>query len=226
MGREINIMASTRHPNVVSFHGHFYLGEHSVGLVLELCCGGDLAQKLRKRGRLPEKEAKLILLQIIQGMTALRSRENAVIHYDLKPANILFDDEGRVKVTDFGLSKVVESDVTALELTSQGTGTYYYAAPETFKRGRTVLITPSVDTWSLGIIFYEMLYGQRPFGMAVSQQVFAAHNEALFAEELQFPGSVKVSDAARDFITICLERDPSRRPNLDQLMTTKYCSSD
>lgn len=222
-GREINIMSSTQHANVVSFYEHFYIGDDTVALVMECCNGGDLAQLLRKRGKIAEKEAKRILLEVMQGLAALRSKENYVIHYDLKPANILFTHDGTVKITDFGLSKIVECDVTAIELTSQGTGTYYYAAPETFQRGKGVLITPSVDTWSLGIIFYEMLYGQRPFGTEMSQMSFAQQSDQVFGESIQFPATVKVSDAAKDFIRLCLDRDPMQRPNLEQLLQCSYC---
>jgi tousled-like kinase len=223
-GREIIIMSSTQHENVVGFYEHFYIGDDTVALVIELCPGGDLAQLLRLHGKLSEKDARLILLQVIQGLRALRSKEDYVIHYDLKPANILFDNEGRVKVADFGLSKVIENDVTALELTSQGTGTYYYAAPETFLRGRSVFITPSVDTWSLGVIFYEMLYGTRPFGGDCSQLVFAQRSDTVFDEGLQFPASAKVSEEAKEFIRTCLERDPSKRPKLEEIAQGAYCS--
>ena len=225
MAREINIMTSTQHENVVTFYEYFYIGEESVALVMECCEGGDLAHLLRKRGRLPEKEAKRILCEVISGLSALRIKENYVIHYDLKPANILFSQEGAVKIADFGLSKIVECDVTAIELTSQGTGTYYYAAPETFKRGKGVFITPSVDTWSLGIIFYEMLYGQRPFGSEMSQVTFAKQTDQVFSETIQFPPTVKVSDGAKEFIKHCLELDPMRRPKLEQISQTQYCQS-
>lgn len=222
MGREINIMSSTQHENVVAFYEYFYIGDDSVALVMECCEGGDLAQMLRKRGKLPEKEARRILFEVVSGLAALRIKENYVIHYDLKPANILFSQDGAVKIADFGLSKIVECDVTAIELTSQGTGTYYYAAPETFQRGKGVLITPSVDTWSLGIIFYEMLYGQRPFGTEMSQISFAKQSEHLFAETIQFPPTVKVTDAAKEFIKRCLELDPMHRPKLEQLCQSPY----
>jgi tousled-like kinase len=230
--REVNILRSTQHPNVVSFIGYFYIEDSAVALVMEMCDGGDLAHVLRRRGRLSEKEARFILVSAIHGLTALRSKDASVIHCDLKPGNILFDRNGVVKVADFGLSKVVECDVTALELTSQGTGTYYYVAPETLHfaanhRDKAVLITRSVDTWSLGIIFYEMLYGARPFGTDLSQQKFAqrATSDESFTKLLEFPQGLKVSDRAKEFIRLCLDRDPMRRPTLDELAQNAYCKA-
>ncbi|OHT09085.1 serine/threonine-protein kinase TOUSLED-like protein [Tritrichomonas foetus] len=218
-GREIQILSSTQHRNVVGFYEYFYIGDNTLALVMEFCNGGDLAITLRKRGKIPEKEAKYILAQVIGGLLALRSMENYVIHYDLKPANILFTDDGTVKITDFGLSKIVEGDTSAIELTSQGTGTYFYAAPETFQRGRSVFITKSVDTWSLGIIFYEMLYGVRPFGDEInSQQTFASQVENMIGQ-VHFPQNVKVSDQGKKFIMKCLEKDPNIRPELSMLAT-------
>ncbi|KAH0795603.1 Tousled-like kinase 1 [Histomonas meleagridis] len=220
-GREIEILRSTQHENVVSYYGYFYIGNDTVALVMEYCSGGDLAELIRKRGKIPEKEAKSILVQVIQGLLALRAKENSVIHYDLKPGNIIFNSDGVAKITDFGLSKVREHDESAIELTSQGTGTYYYAAPETFQKGKSVLITSAVDTWSLGIIFYEMLYGQRPFGEEVSQQTFAAQMDRM-SGKVVFPQGTKVSDAAKNFITLCLERDPGARPVLDEIAKNDY----
>jgi serine/threonine protein kinase len=130
-GREIKIMSWTHHENVVSFDKHFYIYDNTVVRVMEHCAGGDLAGVIRRHGRLPEGEVRPILVQILQGLLVLRSKDVVVIHYDLKPGNILFTEDGVLKITDFGLSKIVEIDEASFDLTSQGTGTYYYAAPET-----------------------------------------------------------------------------------------------
>jgi tousled-like kinase len=222
-GREIKILSLTKHENVVSFFGHFYIDDNTVVIVMEYCAGGDLADLIRKRGKLPEKEAKFVLIQVLQGLMALRSKDAAVIHYDLKPANILFNEDGVVKVTDFGLSKIVDCDESTFELTSQGTGTYYYAAPETFQKGRSeaVRINTTVDTWSLGIIFYEMLYGQRPFGEDQSQTCFASHIESIVGKVV-FPPTTKVTDGGKSFILMCLDRDSSARPVLEALFRSEY----
>ena len=107
----------------------------------------------------------------------MNSGSTTVIHYDLKPGNILFDAAGRVKITDFGLSKKRDmngvrtlSADTGMELTSQGAGTYWYLPPECFETGPTPpKISSKVDTWSCGVILYQMLFNRRPFGHDQSQ---------------------------------------------------------
>lgn len=89
--------------------------------------GKDLDAVLKATPVLPEKEARIIIVQIFQGLVYLNKRAQKIIHYDLKPGNVLFDEFGIAKVTDFGLSKIVEEDVGSqgMELTSQGAGTYW-----------------------------------------------------------------------------------------------------
>lgn len=222
-GREIKIFMNTKHINVVTYYKHFYIGDNTVALVMEYCGGGDLSQMIRKRGKIPENVAKHILYQVVQGLLALKPAANeSVIHYDLKPGNILFDSNHFVKITDFGLSKIVEEGEEKVELTSQGTGTYYYAAPETFDRSPKNYITSAVDTWSLGIIFYEMLYGKRPFGQQSTQQQFAQSAQTIFEKPPEFPSTAKISKSAQSFIITCLTKDARNRPTLEQIAQHEF----
>lgn len=97
-------------------------------LFLSLPLGKDLDAVLKATPILPEREARIIIVQIFQGLVYLNKRVQKIIHYDLKPGNVLFDEFGVAKVTDFGLSKIVEDDVGSqgMELTSQGAGTYWW----------------------------------------------------------------------------------------------------
>jgi tousled-like kinase len=96
-------------------------------LILFCSTGKDLDAVLKATATLPEREARVILSQIFQGLIYMNKRTLKIIHYDLKPGNVLFDELGIAKVTDFGLSKIVENDVGSqgMELTSQGAGTYW-----------------------------------------------------------------------------------------------------
>lgn len=80
-----------------------------------------------------------------------------MIHYDLKPSNLVFD-HGVIKILDFGLCKLMDSEDSRMELTSQGVGTYWYLPPETFchdsRSRQAATISPKVDVWSTGVIFY------------------------------------------------------------------------
>ncbi|KAG6736333.1 hypothetical protein POTOM_060921 [Populus tomentosa] len=104
---------------------------------------------------LPERVARIIIVQIFQGLVYLNKRAQKIIHYDLKPGNVLFDEFGAAKVIDFDLSEIVEGDVGSqgMELTSQGAGTYW-----------------QVGVWSAGVLFYQMIFGRRPFGHDQTQE--------------------------------------------------------
>lgn len=96
-------------------------------LLFVFVTGKDLDAVLKATPVLPEKEARIIIVQIFQGLVYMNKRQQKIIHYDLKPGNVLFNEVGVAKMTDFGLSKIVEDDVGSqgMELTSQGAGTYW-----------------------------------------------------------------------------------------------------
>ncbi len=101
----------------------------------------------------------------------------------MKPTNIIFHN-GIVKILDFGLSKVMETEDTNIELTSQGVGTYWYLPPEAYNRDDPK-VNNKVDVWSVGVIMFEMLFGRRPFGHGIPQH--RVENHVLNAFKVDFP---------------------------------------
>jgi len=260
--REYTIHRDLDHPRVVKLFDVFEIDVNTFATVLELCRGTDLDEKLKTMKTLPEKDAKTIVMQIVAGLRylnapqdntevqgggvqpAMPSRKRSIIHFDLKPANILFDNMGDVKITDFGLSKILEEadEQTSVELTSQGAGTYWYLPPECFGRGDSPpRISSKVDVWSLGVIFFQMLYGRRPFGEGKSQEKLLSEGIMRNATQVEFPqennskssssmlvssnspsGFQKVSEEAKDLIRACLTYDQQHRPDVMSICQHPY----
>ena len=233
VSREYEIHCEVRHPRIVSLFDVFEIDPNSFATVLECCEGTDLDTILKENRFLPERDARAYLLQILSGMRYLSSpskdgKRQGIIHYDLKPGNILFDRHGDAKITDFGLSKIVDAPEAgdSMELTSQGAGTYWYLPPECFLTHHGIRISNKVDVWSIGVIFYQMLFGKRPFGDGQSQDHILTNNIMLNARDVRFPSSPQVSDGAKDFIRQCLTYDQTFRPNISQLCTNPYLQQD
>jgi tousled-like kinase len=155
------------------------------------------------------------------GSTSSSSRKS-IIHYDLKPANILFDEMGDAKITDFGLSKLIDasSEGTSVELTSQGAGTYWYLPPECFDDNPR--ISTKVDVWSVGVILYQMLFGKKPFGEGRSQERILSEGIIRNVSQVEIPDQPKVSEEAKDFVRICLTPNPTLRPDVNELCGHAY----
>ena len=227
VSREYEIHRNVRHPRIVSLYDVFEIDNNSFATVLECCSGQDLDMLLKEKRRLAERDARAILLQILLGMNYLShpsGSRQGIIHYDLKPGNILFDEHGDAKITDFGLSKIVDAPDPAesMELTSQGAGTYWYLPPECFVMNDNVRISNKVDVWSIGVIFYQMLFGKRPFGDGQSQNRILADQTMLNAHQVVFPEKISVSEEAKQFIRSCLTYDQAFRPSIAQLCQNPY----
>ncbi|ETO31573.1 hypothetical protein RFI_05551 [Reticulomyxa filosa] len=195
--REYDIHKKLNHCRIVQLFDVFGIDINSFCTVLEYCDGMDLDHYLKMHQHLTEKEARSIMIQLFEGLSYLQSQEQPIIHYDLKPANILYKN-GHIQLTDFGLAKIMESDTYEMELTSQGAGTYWYLPPECFSSSSSPpMISPKVDIWSAGIIFYQMLYSRRPFGDDISQENLLKLNTILQANKVEFPSKPPVSAEAK-----------------------------
>jgi Tol biopolymer transport system component len=169
--REAQVLASLNHPNIAHIHG-VERGPEGPLLVLEFVEGPTLADRIAQ-GPLPTDEATAIAKQIADALEA--AHERGIVHRDLKPANIKVDDNGTVKVLDFGLARAVDPQsgfggelansptITSPAMTQAGMilGTAAYMSPEQAK-GR--FVDKRSDVWAFGCVLYEMLAGTRAFG--------------------------------------------------------------
>ena len=211
--REAELLAALNHPNIAGIHG-FEEADGVHALVLELVDGDTLADVIA-RGPLPVVDALTIARQIAEALEA--AHEKGVIHRDLKPANIKLTADGRVKVLDFGLAKLLEpanpasSAALASTRSAHGTlagvilGTAAYMSPEQ-ARGKPV--DQRTDIWAFGVVLYEMLTGRRAFDGEMLSEVLA------MVIEREPDWNALPSATPRDLrrlLTRCLKKDPKER---------------
>uniref|UniRef100_A0A673ZG40 non-specific serine/threonine protein kinase n=1 Tax=Salmo trutta TaxID=8032 RepID=A0A673ZG40_SALTR len=227
--REYRIHKQLDHPRIVKLYDYFSLDTDTFCTVLEYCEGNDLDFYLKQHKLMSEKEARSIVMQIVNALRYLNEIKPPIIHYDLKPGNILLVDGtacGEIKITDFGLSKIMDDDsygADGMDLTSQGAGTYWYLPPECFVVGKEPpKISNKVDVWSVGVIFFQCLYGRKPFGHNQSQQDILQENTILNATEVQFPVKPVASNEAKAFIRRCLAYRKEDRFDVHQLGRDSY----
>jgi eukaryotic-like serine/threonine-protein kinase len=167
--REARLTASlANHPNIVAI---FDIGEGNglYYLVMQFVAGEDLASYLQRARRLPLAEAANVIAQATEALSCAEAKR--IVHRDLKPANMLLDESGRVKLLDFGISRIADfSD--GLTRAGEAVGTPYYMSPEQI-RGEPCDIRS--DLYSLGIVFFELLTGRRPFEQETATAIQMAH---------------------------------------------------
>lgn len=153
--REAKILGSLNHPNIVEVID-FYTENGDYYIVLEFISGRSLKELTREIGHLPVPIASFIVYQIAAGLSA--AHKKGILHRDIKPANIMISDDGKVKISDFGLALALEG----AEITEPGAtiGTPAYLPPELIRGEKA---TPRSDVYSLGVLFYEITTGANPF---------------------------------------------------------------
>ena len=190
---EVKILKSLTSNNIVRLLD-VYMTKNNVYIMQEFCKDGDLRQFMKKRKDKPisEEEANGILRDIITGMRALA--EKKIVHRDLKPENIMINNMV-FKIGDFGFARAID-DPSAM-LTSI-VGTPLYMSPQILQN---LNYTSKGDVWSLGIIYYEILFGRTPWP---ARTQFELINKTM-NDPLRYPHTFTVSEASKDFIKKCLE---------------------
>ncbi len=196
--QEVQLLEQLDHPNIVRFREHF-LAYRTRFLVLDLCDGSDLFRLLRSCGPMDEPTVRAILGQIAQGLSY--AHRYGVIHRDLKPGNVLVDRDGRVRLTDFGLSKLIESEVPE----GKAVGTPSYMPPEQFRSSQ---IGCESDWYSLGCLVYEMLTGEFLFNGETWMEMYDQKKRA--KPSLTWP-ALPCSEELQQIVRNTLYPDPADR---------------
>ncbi|CAE8621616.1 unnamed protein product, partial [Polarella glacialis] len=211
--REIELMKAMDHPNIVKLFESFE-DHRSVYLVMELCDGGELFDRVIEAGHLTERQAAVVIKQACRALCYMHSQ--GVCHRDLKPENFLLLnkcplEESTLKLIDFGLSRRFQPG----EVLKTAVGTLAYVAPEVLKQAYS---TPC-DLWSLGVIMYVLLCGRVPFDGDDKEMVRKARKGNYC---LEGPDWEPVSERAKILIRRLLLVDPSLRPSATQALEDKW----
>ncbi|XP_025885407.1 CDPK-related protein kinase isoform X2 [Solanum lycopersicum] len=208
--REVKILrALTGHSNLVKFYDS-YEDHTNVYIVMELCEGGELLDRILSRGgKYSEDDAKTVMIQILKVVAFCHLQ--GVVHRDLKPENFLFtskEENAQLKAIDFGLSDFVKPD----ERLNDIVGSAYYVAPEVLHRSYST----EADVWSIGVIAYILLCGSRPFWARTESGIFRSVLKADPSfEEQPWP---TLSSEAKDFVKRLLNKDPRKRMTAAQAL--------
>ncbi|KAI3822675.1 hypothetical protein L1987_10270 [Smallanthus sonchifolius] len=215
--REIEIMHHlSGHPNVVSIQGA-YEDSVAVHLVMELCAGGELFDRITKKGHYSERKAADLVRTIVGVIEACHSL--GVMHRDLKPENFLFvdeDEDSPLKTIDFGLSVFFKPGETFNDVV----GSPYYVAPEVLLKS----YGPEADIWSAGVILYILLCGVPPFWGESENEIF----EEVLRGKLNFSSDPwpSISESAKDLVRKMLVRNPRKRITAHEVLCHPWVNED
>ncbi|KAG8069177.1 hypothetical protein GUJ93_ZPchr0005g15653 [Zizania palustris] len=215
--REVQIMHHlTGHRNIVELRGA-YEDRHSVNLVMELCEGGELFDRIIARGHYSERAAAALCREIVSVVHSCHSM--GVMHRDLKPENFLFlnkREDSPLKATDFGLSVFFKPGEQFRDLV----GSAYYVAPEVLKRHYGA----EADIWSAGVILYILLSGVPPFWAENEDGIF----DAVLQGYIDFSSEPwpSISSGAKDLVKRMLRQDPKERLTAAEILNHPWIRED
>ena len=200
---EINILKIMDHPNILKIF-EFYSSKESYSIITEYCSGGELFQEITENGPFNERYSAYVMYQILSSINYCHNMN--IIHRDLKPENILIVDRNknnfpRIKVCDFGTSKMVEKGAVQKKLV----GSSYYIAPEVIKKN----YDEKCDIWSCGVILYILLSGRPPFGGEDDGEIMRNVKKGKY--DLESSPFNKCSKSVLDLIRKLLVMDKNKR---------------
>ncbi|KAG8940832.1 ATP binding [Tulasnella sp. 424] len=207
---EIDLLKQLQHEHIVQYLDSS-TDDHHLNIFLEYVPGGSITTLLKNYGAFEESLVKLWVKQILSGLNYLH--EKGIIHRDIKGANILVDNRGGIKISDFGISKKIEDvDVAANARGHRASlqGSVFWMAPEVVKQSGH---SSKADIWSVGCVIVEMLTGEHPFPKASQMQ--AIFQIGSYAKPDSPPD---ISPEAEDFLAKTFEIDHNLRPSAIELL--------
>ncbi|EGZ04510.1 hypothetical protein PHYSODRAFT_536239 [Phytophthora sojae] len=211
--REVELLRSLKHENIVKYLGcHVDNTAQTLSIFTEWVPGGSLEHNRKLFGG-NERVVRRFTHQLLSGVAYLHSKN--IIHHDIKPANILVDQNGVVKIADFGSSRLINSATMASNSSRSLHGTPNYMAPEVIKQthGRN----RKADIWSVGCTVLRLLTGRPLWGdRHFDAQAALLYYIANLQELPPLPG--ELSPEARELILACLQIDPANRPSAAELL--------
>ncbi|KAK7403851.1 ATP binding [Neonectria punicea] len=215
--REISLLRDLRHPNIVQYLGCSSSADY-LNIFLEYVAGGSVQTMLNSYGALPEPLVRSFVRQILTGLSYLHNRD--IIHRDIKGANILVDNKGTIKISDFGISKKLEASNILSGANNNKhrpslQGSVFWMAPEVVKQ---TSYTRKADIWSLGCLVVEMMTGSHPFPDCSQLQAIFKIGGGKASPTIP----EHASEDAKSFLAQTFEMDHNLRPSADDLMLSPF----
>ena len=215
---EIDLLQGLQHPKIVQYLGTSQ-DDAYLNIFLEYVPGGSIAVMLKQYNTFPEPLVRNFVRQILEGLAYLHNKN--IIHRDIKGANVLVDNKGGIKISDFGISKRVEASSMLGGQVGGGLnrpslqGSVFWMAPEVVRQSAH---TKKADIWSLGCLIVEMFSGQHPFPDKTQLQAIFAIGSTKAKPKIP----ENCSDDAKEFLEKTFEIDHEKRPSAEELLQEKF----